>query len=63
MTPLDFGCRGPELNQIPTIQNTPKQLARLRAQRCLYSRAKTILAIQIGLSKSAVPQPLRILGK
>jgi hypothetical protein len=38
------------MNEIPTIQNMPKQLARLRAQRALYSRAKSHLALQIVLS-------------
>lgn len=38
------------MNQIPIIQNTEKQLARLRAQRALYSRAKMLLAIHIALS-------------
>lgn len=38
------------MNQIPEIQVTEKQLERLRAQRALYSRAKTILGIHMGLS-------------
>jgi uncharacterized membrane protein len=38
------------VNSIPAIQVTDKQLARLRAQRALYSRAKAILAVQICLS-------------
>ena len=32
---------------IPVVQNTEKQIERLRAQRALYSRAKTLLGIHI----------------
>jgi hypothetical protein len=38
------------MNPIPALQVTDRHLARLRAQRALYSRAKTLLAIQILLS-------------
>jgi hypothetical protein len=39
-----------QVNQIPAIQNSGKQLTRLRAQRRFYSRAKTLLAAQMILS-------------
>ncbi len=35
------------MNEIPKYQNQPKQLMFLAAQRALYSKAKTILAIQL----------------
>ena len=35
------------MNTIPVVQNTEKQIERLRAQRALYSRAKTLLGIHI----------------
>jgi hypothetical protein len=38
------------MNQIPAFQVTEKQLDRLRAQRALYSRAKTLLGIHVALS-------------
>jgi len=38
------------MNQIPAVQATEKQLERLRAQRALYSRAKTLLGIHVIVS-------------
>jgi hypothetical protein len=38
------------MNQIPASQVTEKQMERLRAQRALYSRAKTLLGIHVTLS-------------
>jgi hypothetical protein len=38
------------MNQIPTLQVAERQLERLRAQRALYSRAKTLLGIHMALS-------------
>src|SRR4051794_23247686 len=38
------------MNRIPTKQNEPKQIQRLAAQRQLYSRAKSIFAVQMVVS-------------
>lgn len=49
------------MNQIPTEQNTQKQLERLAAQRELYSSAKTLHTIQI-LVTVAIPLILAIVS-
>lgn len=38
------------MNDIPEVQNAPKQLQRLAAQRCLYSAAKRVFGAQLILA-------------
>ncbi|MDQ3817590.1 MAG: S-4TM family putative pore-forming effector [Acidobacteriota bacterium] len=49
------------MNQITTVQNTPKQLERLAAQRELYSSAKRLFTLQI-IGNAFIPLTLSLVS-